>query len=314
MRSTARPRPSPRCRAPRPAEAARRGGRIVHRPASTRARARRAARPARDGHACDGGRVARHDRRPRPVQRATRRRGRRRGDPVRRRHRQQPALEDRGVRGRAALRAERPLAVAAARRAGRGGHRHRPCPAAGRGGSPLGPPWPSAAGLALDVAGTPGLALAPDARGDLITAGEPGSAIDARLLGVLAALLREHSVTVSVVETGHPQFTAGGQVSNHWHGRGIDIAAVDGVPVNAANAGANALARSLAELRCRSGRRRSARPGRSVQRASSRTHRCRTTSTSRSTSRGASGRTALRRESPPPLTAASTCPTRSTTA
>lgn len=115
-------------------------------------------------------------------------------------------------------------------------------------GSPLGPPWPSAAGLALDVAGTPGLALAPDARGDLITAGEPGSAIDARLLGVLAAVLREHSVTVSVVKTGHPQFTAGGQVSNHWHGRGIDIAAVDGVPVNAANAGANALARSLAEL------------------------------------------------------------------
>ncbi len=115
-------------------------------------------------------------------------------------------------------------------------------------GAPLGSPWPSATGLAADVVATPGLTLSPDARADLVTAGAPGSAIDARLLGVLAAVLRGHTVTVSVVKTGHPQFTSGGQVSNHWHGRGLDIAAVDGTPVNPASAGANALARSLAEL------------------------------------------------------------------
>ena len=115
-------------------------------------------------------------------------------------------------------------------------------------GTVLGTPWPSAAGLASDVVGTPGLTLSADARGDLATAGEPGSAIDARLLGVLDAVLRAHSLTVSVVKTGHPQFTTGGQVSNHWYGRGLDIARVDGELVNATNAGANALARSLAEL------------------------------------------------------------------
>ena len=39
------------------------------------------------------------------------------------------------------------------------------------------------------------------------------------------------------MRSDHPQLTAGGSVSNHFHGRAVDIAMVDGKPVNASNDG-----------------------------------------------------------------------------
>ena len=46
----------------------------------------------------------------------------------------------------------------------------------------------------------------------------------------------------------HPKFTTGGSVSNHFAGRGVDIAAIDGVPVNASNFDAREMAMKLQDL------------------------------------------------------------------
>ena len=46
----------------------------------------------------------------------------------------------------------------------------------------------------------------------------------------------------------HPKFTSGGSVSNHYFGRGMDIAVVDGSPVNAGNGAALALTSGLSSL------------------------------------------------------------------
>jgi hypothetical protein len=57
-----------------------------------------------------------------------------------------------------------------------------------------------------------------------------------------------HEVGLSVIKSGHRQFTSGGSVSNHFVGRGFDIATVDGQPVTAENAGARDIAEQLAEM------------------------------------------------------------------
>ena len=46
----------------------------------------------------------------------------------------------------------------------------------------------------------------------------------------------------------HPKLTSGGSVSNHFHGRAVDIATVDGRPVAPGNAAARELAVALSRL------------------------------------------------------------------
>jgi soluble lytic murein transglycosylase-like protein len=53
--------------------------------------------------------------------------------------------------------------------------------------------------------------------------------LDQRITGLLALMTRDHEITVSSLRSDHSMMTASGNVSNHYHGRAIDIAAVDGV-------------------------------------------------------------------------------------
>ena len=89
----------------------------------------------------------------------------------------------------------------------------------------------------------PNLDLPPEARAD-IEAGE----LDPRLGVVLDRLTEEHQIELSVIKSGHDQFTSSGSVSNHFHGRGLDIASVDGQPVNPGNVAAREVATLIAEL------------------------------------------------------------------
>ena len=72
--------------------------------------------------------------------------------------------------------------------------------------------------------------------------------IDPRVVAVLTKLSEDHKIQVSCMSRDHPFNTVGGSVSNHSYGRGMDIAAVDGVPVNAANIDARDVATQLNEL------------------------------------------------------------------
>jgi hypothetical protein len=55
-------------------------------------------------------------------------------------------------------------------------------------------------------------------------------AIDPRVIGLIAAITQDHTMTISALRSDHSQNTAGGNVSNHYFGRAVDIAAIDGVP------------------------------------------------------------------------------------
>ncbi len=72
--------------------------------------------------------------------------------------------------------------------------------------------------------------------------------IDPRIVSVLAAVSRQHSIGVSAMASDHDQFTSGGSVSNHYVGRAVDISVVDGQPVGPGNAAARSLAESLSKL------------------------------------------------------------------
>jgi hypothetical protein len=72
--------------------------------------------------------------------------------------------------------------------------------------------------------------------------------IDPRIVSVLTALSQKHTITVSAMCSDHPQLTAGGSVSNHWFGRAMDIATVDGQPVGPGNAAAKQVALELGKL------------------------------------------------------------------
>ncbi|HSI80965.1 MAG TPA: hypothetical protein VK919_09970 [Solirubrobacterales bacterium] len=89
----------------------------------------------------------------------------------------------------------------------------------------------------------PNLDLPPQARADL----EAGI-VDPRLVGVLGRITEDHEIGISVIKTGHGKFTSSGYVSNHFHGRGLDIASVDGQPVSPGNVGARDVSTLLAEL------------------------------------------------------------------
>ena len=72
--------------------------------------------------------------------------------------------------------------------------------------------------------------------------------IDPRVIGVLTKLSQEHKITVSCMCSDHDKFTAGGSVSNHSFGRGLDIAAIDGEIVSPSSPLAREIASELSSF------------------------------------------------------------------
>ncbi len=68
------------------------------------------------------------------------------------------------------------------------------------------------------------------------------------MVALLDQLTDKHKIELSVIKTGHDQFTSGGSVSNHFEGRGIDISRVDGEIVNSGSPAARDLASTIAEI------------------------------------------------------------------
>jgi hypothetical protein len=102
-----------------------------------------------------------------------------------------------------------------------------------------GPPSPET----LALLSTPNVVLDADGVADM-----QAGRIDPRIVAVLAKLAEAHVLTVSAMCSDHPKFTAGGTISQHYLGRGVDIAAIDGVPVSPANPTALDVALSLSSL------------------------------------------------------------------
>ena len=75
-------------------------------------------------------------------------------------------------------------------------------------------------------------------------------AIDPRIVGLIGAITQAHQITISALRSDHSQYTVEGNVSNHYFGRAMDIAAVDGVSCTdtAPTAPCAELARTLAYL------------------------------------------------------------------
>ena len=75
-------------------------------------------------------------------------------------------------------------------------------------------------------------------------------AIDPRIVGLLGAITQSHQITISALRSDHSMYTAEGGVSNHYYGRAMDIAVVDGVPCTdtVPTAPCGELARTLASL------------------------------------------------------------------
>jgi hypothetical protein len=84
----------------------------------------------------------------------------------------------------------------------------------------------------------PHLTVTAEARADLLS-----GTTDPRVVSALAAAVADYRLEVTVIRTGHSQFVRGTErVSNHYHGRGVDIASIDGVPVSVSNQAALRLA------------------------------------------------------------------------
>ena len=54
--------------------------------------------------------------------------------------------------------------------------------------------------------------------------------IDSRVMMLIAAISQNHQITISSLRSDHSMYTTSGNVSNHFYGRAVDIAAIDGVP------------------------------------------------------------------------------------
>ncbi len=54
-------------------------------------------------------------------------------------------------------------------------------------------------------------------------------AVDPRIVGLIGAITQDHQLTISSLRSDHSMYTVEGGVSNHYYGRAMDIAAVDGV-------------------------------------------------------------------------------------
>lgn len=77
--------------------------------------------------------------------------------------------------------------------------------------------------------------------------------IDGRVLTVLQTLSEHHTLTISSLKSGHSRCVGGSNypdcnVSHHWHGRAVDIAAIDGSTISASHIDARALALALDSL------------------------------------------------------------------
>ena len=125
-------------------------------------------------------------------------------------------------------------------------HDHAAEEAAGRSDVPDTPP-PATSG-SVDAAAkalleNKNLVLDADAQKD-IRSGD----VDPRMIALLGKLTEKHKIELSVIKTGHAQFSSGGSVSNHFVGRGIDIARVDGEIVRPNSAAARELASEIAEM------------------------------------------------------------------
>lgn len=79
--------------------------------------------------------------------------------------------------------------------------------------------------------------------------------VDPRVTAVLLALARDHTIAVTSLVTGHPRCAVTGQahgpgcvVSNHYLGRGADIAVVDGTPISVRHPDVVAVMDQLAAL------------------------------------------------------------------
>ncbi|MFL5930291.1 MAG: NlpC/P60 family protein, partial [Gaiellaceae bacterium] len=89
----------------------------------------------------------------------------------------------------------------------------------------------------------PNLELPGPARADLMS-----GRVDPRLVSVLTSLTKEHKIKLSVIITGHDKLSSSGSVSNHFVGRGLDIASVDGEIVRANSIRSRELAEHLTDL------------------------------------------------------------------
>jgi hypothetical protein len=75
-------------------------------------------------------------------------------------------------------------------------------------------------------------------------------AIDPRIVGLLGAITQSHQITISALRSDHSEYTSEGNVSNHYYGRAMDIAVVDGVSCTdtAPTAPCGELATTLSQL------------------------------------------------------------------
>jgi hypothetical protein len=75
-------------------------------------------------------------------------------------------------------------------------------------------------------------------------------AIDPRVMALIAAISQEHEILISSLRSDHSMMTSAGNVSNHYLGRAVDIAAIDGVPCTVVDPDGpcGRLARALATL------------------------------------------------------------------
>ncbi len=99
-------------------------------------------------------------------------------------------------------------------------------------------------GDARALARHPNLSLTPRARQDLLD-----GVVDQRVVDLLAWAVERHTMSVSVLKSGHSKFVAGtDRISNHWYGRGVDIYAVDGEAVIRTSSAARAFAIAVTDL------------------------------------------------------------------
>ena len=77
-----------------------------------------------------------------------------------------------------------------------------------------------------------------------------GGALDPRIVALIGAITQQHQMTISALRSDHSEYTTEGYVSNHYYGRAMDIAAVDGVSCTdtAVDAPCAELGRTLAYL------------------------------------------------------------------
>ena len=72
--------------------------------------------------------------------------------------------------------------------------------------------------------------------------------IDPRVIAAMTKLSEDHKITVTCMCSDHSRSTAGGSVSNHSLGRGLDIGTIDGEIVRPNSAAARELASELSQL------------------------------------------------------------------